>query len=506
MAHRLSVAGWSNRALEIWVSSWASLSSHLVTALARHLIEELLESIQLHLLIRWLLLRIWTARIATASSIRIICRLIGQFTIILRLVVIGNDGRVTWSFLSGTFTSRGSSISATFANHGVASGSRSAEVTEGAHGSSGGPAILPSWSVLSIGLFGSWIDVAVSILTRLLKLMMLQVTRKSMDARSHRVSSGIFDRRAVAIWVHLLNRCDCALSLVVHIDEFLMNLTDLWLGNGEGLPISERLDGGQLVEKDEVIVEDVVVDSIEIRLKNLFIHLIETSLLKSHVHYAAENLKQIFDSIVHSLNRVSTLLITVLANWDIEFSAELLSGLLSLVRNHIEFIQNIVDIDFFNILGSWLLVSLNGITKLFVESSQVVWVLILVLNGYRLLWSLFLHHKVDILDLLWFKLVVEHADGISAQISLVSRSDGTVLSSPGLRALSFRSFLLGTLLRMQEAHVLAVKRWFARILGLSLGFVNIRSKIRVFMNLIKVCFQLVKRIQKLPVFLLFFVL
>lgn len=81
-----------------------------------------------------------------------------------------------------------------------------------------------------------------------------------------------------------------------------------------------------MIEQDQVVVENVMVDGIEIRLQNLIIHLVETSLFESHVHYATKNFEKVFDRIIHGLNRLSRLFVTLLTNWDRKFLTELLSG------------------------------------------------------------------------------------------------------------------------------------------------------------------------------------
>lgn len=160
----------------------------------------------------------------------------------------------------------------------------------------------------------------------------------------------------------------------------------------------------------------------------------------------------------------------MLTNWNIEFPAKLLSWWPIVGWDHLQLSQNVVNINFFHILGGGLLIFPDGITEFLIKSSKVIWVLILVLNGYGSLRSLLLHHKVHILDLLLrLQLLIEHPDRIGAQVSLVRLASAAVLSSSTFRSLSLpllASFLLGALLGMQEAHVLAVKRGFAHILRL----------------------------------------
>lgn len=79
------------------------------------------------------------------------------------------------------------------------------------------------------------------------------------------------------------------LPLVVHVDELFVDLADLAFVDGEGLSVGKGFDGGQLIQQDKVVIQNVVVDSIKIRSQNLLIHLVETSLFESHVHNATEN-------------------------------------------------------------------------------------------------------------------------------------------------------------------------------------------------------------------------
>ena len=256
MAHRLPASWWPNWAFKFRVSSWASfLLAHLISALGGHSIEELLKHIHFELFGSSLLLRLLSSTRVITASICVVCLLVGQLTIVLGHVVIGFDGWCTLWHPSATITSGGSCISTSSADHGITSRSfiwtDSAEVTGRSHGASWSSAVLPPSIVFSIGLFGWWVDIAVPVLARLLKFMVLQVTRKTHNSRSswsYRVSA-FLDWGAIAIRINLLLNLDLmhrveTLPLVVHVDELFVDLADLAFGDGEGLSVGKGFDGG----------------------------------------------------------------------------------------------------------------------------------------------------------------------------------------------------------------------------------------------------------------------
>ena len=53
---------------------------------------------------------------------------------------------------------------------------------------------------------------------------------------------------------------DYSISIVMHVLEFLMNLSDLCIGQTVGLSIDEALDGSDLVSVNEIWVISIVVD------------------------------------------------------------------------------------------------------------------------------------------------------------------------------------------------------------------------------------------------------
>jgi hypothetical protein len=117
-------------------------------------------------------------------------------------------------------------------------------------------------------------------------------------------------------------------------------------------------------------------------------------------------------------------------------------------RDQLQLSQDVVDIDFFHISGGLPLIFPDGITEFLIKSPEVIWVLILILDGYGSLGIL--HHIVDILDLLLgLLLLIKHTNCIRAQVSPMWLSNAAVLSSSTLLPLSsLRRSLLGALLGM----------------------------------------------------------
>lgn len=256
MAHRIPASWWPNWALKFRISCWAPfLLAHLISALGGHSIKELLKHIHFEFFGSSLLLRLLSSTRVITASICVVCWLVGQLAVVLGHVVIGFNGWCTLWHPSATITSGGSCISTSSADHGITSRSfiwtDSAEVTGRPHGASRSSAVLPPSIVFSIGLFGWWVDIAVPVLPRLLKFMVLQVTRKTHNSRSswsYRVSA-FLDWGAFAIRINLLLNLDLmhrveTLPLVVHVDELFVDLADLAFGDGECLSIRKGFDGG----------------------------------------------------------------------------------------------------------------------------------------------------------------------------------------------------------------------------------------------------------------------
>ena len=59
-------------------------------------------------------------------------------------------------------------------------------------------------------------------------------------------------------------------SLLVHVDVFFMKHLDLLIGDAESFSVHQRLDGGELVQENEVGVVNLEVNGVAIR-ENQFV-------------------------------------------------------------------------------------------------------------------------------------------------------------------------------------------------------------------------------------------
>lgn len=84
----------------------------------------------------------------------------------------------------------------------------------------------------------------------------------------------------------------------MHVLEFLMNLSDLCIGQTVGLSIDEALDGSDLVSVNEIWVISIVVDRIKVSIKDLVIKVIVAPLVRALFHDSANYLEKVSAYIV----------------------------------------------------------------------------------------------------------------------------------------------------------------------------------------------------------------
>ena len=93
------------------------------------------------------------------------------------------------------------------------------------------------------------------------------------------------------------------IALLKEVGEFRMDPHCLLVADAKGLPVDQALDGGHLVEQNQVGVMHIIVNGVKIALqKSIFKH-VHSSLLQAHPHDATTYLKKILNDIVASVGR-----------------------------------------------------------------------------------------------------------------------------------------------------------------------------------------------------------
>lgn len=87
-------------------------------------------------------------------------------------------------------------------------------------------------------------------------------------------------------------------SLVSHILEFKVDLSDLPIGKAVSWSVNQILDGGKLVDEDEIVVVSGVVDGIEIGVQKVLLEEVVSSLVDRQVKDGASDLEQVLRNIV----------------------------------------------------------------------------------------------------------------------------------------------------------------------------------------------------------------
>jgi len=87
-------------------------------------------------------------------------------------------------------------------------------------------------------------------------------------------------------------------SIVMHVLEFLMNLSDLLIGQTVGLSVDKALDGGDLFSVNEIWVISIVVDGVKISVKDFVIKEVMAFLVDALVHNSADDLEEVSAHVV----------------------------------------------------------------------------------------------------------------------------------------------------------------------------------------------------------------
>lgn len=158
---------------------------------------------------------------------------------------------------------------------------------------------------------------ALTILSRLLELVILELTRQDVVAwsaaldlnRSVSVNVGFLTHdngraslslhriRLLEEWalparwrlvVHLLWQLLVLrrLSLLVQVLEFDVDHAQVLLGEAEGFSVGKPFDGCKLIEQDQIIVLNVEVNRVQVLLQNRRVDHVDSSLLQAHIHNA----------------------------------------------------------------------------------------------------------------------------------------------------------------------------------------------------------------------------
>jgi hypothetical protein len=149
--------------------------------------------------------------------------------------------------------------------------------------------------------------------------------------------------------------------------------------NAESPAVGKTPDGGQLVHQDDVFVQNVHVDRVKIRIKNLLVQWVLPTLLKLHVVYSTQNLEEVLYDIVMGVG-------VVLLNRQIELVPLLHDhggghsslSTVALLAHHPKIGENVQDVDLIlTPLISSLVIS-DSRCVLLVKLSQHFWILFLL--------------------------------------------------------------------------------------------------------------------------------
>lgn len=128
-----------------------------------------------------------------------------------------------------------------------------------------GPTLLNSSGKLSVSAWSSdgvlWVDVVLGLRGEELSVVLL------------------LDGLLLKLNVFLLLLDEELFSLVSHVLEFEMDLSDLLIRKTVGWSVNQVLDGSELVDKDEILVVSGVVDGIEISVQQVLLKEVVSSLV-----------------------------------------------------------------------------------------------------------------------------------------------------------------------------------------------------------------------------------
>jgi len=87
-------------------------------------------------------------------------------------------------------------------------------------------------------------------------------------------------------------------SLVSHVLELKVDLSDLLIGKAVSWSVNQILDGSKLVDEDEIVVVSGVVDGIKIGVQKVLLKEVMSSLVNRQVEDSAGDLEQVLGNIV----------------------------------------------------------------------------------------------------------------------------------------------------------------------------------------------------------------
>lgn len=87
-------------------------------------------------------------------------------------------------------------------------------------------------------------------------------------------------------------------SLVSHVLELKVNLSDLLVGEAVSWSVDQILDGGELVDEDEIVVVSGVVDGVEVGVQKVLLKEVVSSLVDGQVEDGASDLEQVLGDVV----------------------------------------------------------------------------------------------------------------------------------------------------------------------------------------------------------------
>lgn len=157
-------------------------------------------------------------------------------------------------------------------------------------------------------------------------------------------------------------------SLVSHVLELKVDLSDLLIGKAVSWSVNQILDGSKLVDEDEIVVVSGVVDGIKIGVQKVLLKEVMSSLVNRQVEDSAGDLEQVLGNIVV----VSLELLEIRLNEDVLLGlvhegvdlSSLLIG--DITIKEVELSQNINEVD----LSDHVLAEEEDILILLVELSD----------------------------------------------------------------------------------------------------------------------------------------
>lgn len=87
-------------------------------------------------------------------------------------------------------------------------------------------------------------------------------------------------------------------SLIVHVQEGLMDHGDVIVIDAEVLSVDKTFDGCKLVQDNDIVILKFKVDGVQSSLKRIVLEEVDSSLFQLQVQNSATDFKQVFNDIV----------------------------------------------------------------------------------------------------------------------------------------------------------------------------------------------------------------